>query len=169
MRRRSYKNTIALAAVLTAATWVLLYRPCDEGGLYYVKRVIDGDTILLADGERVRYIGINTPETKHPTKPPERFGREAYLYNKDLVEGKSVRLEFDAEKKDRYGRLLAYVYVKDTFVNAKLVEEGYAHVYTFAPNVRYRELFLRLQREARNNKKGLWKEMPGALDNTYKK
>jgi len=127
-----------------------------DNDLYYVKRVIDGDTILLANGERVRYIGIDTPETKHPYKAVEHFGQEAYLYNKGLVDGKWVSLEFDAEKRDRYNRLLAYVYVGDTFVNAKLVEGGYAQIYTVPPNVKHQELFLRLQQQAREGKKGLW-------------
>ncbi len=127
-----------------------------EERLYLVKRAVDGDTILLANDERVRYIGINTPETKHPYKAVERFGKEASEYNRDLVEGKWVRLEYDVEKRDRYARLLAYVYVNGTFVNAKLVEEGYAQVYTVPPNVKHQELFLRLQRGARENNRGLW-------------
>jgi len=118
--------------------------------------VVDGDTILLTNGERVRYIGINTPETKHPHKPVEYFGREAYEYNKRLVEEKWVRLEFDIEKRDKYARLLAYVYQGDIFVNAKLVEEGFAQVYTFPPNLKHQELFIRLQRQARENDRGLW-------------
>ncbi|MFH1753349.1 MAG: thermonuclease family protein [Candidatus Omnitrophota bacterium] len=125
-------------------------------GRYFVKKAVDGDTILLANGERVRYIGIDTPETKHPRKPVERFGKEAYEYNKRLVEGKWVRLEFDIEKRDRYGRLLAYVYQDDTFVNAQLVKEGYARVYTFPPNIKHQELFIGLQREAREDNLGLW-------------
>ena len=124
--------------------------------LYQVERVIDGDTIKLTNGERVRYIGIDTPETKHPKKPVQYFGEEAYEANRKLVEGRKVRLEFDVEKRDKYGRLLAYVYVDDTFVNAWLVENGFAQVMTVPPNVRYKELFLKLQKDARENKKGLW-------------
>jgi len=144
----------ALAALIILAPF--LPQPGRRGDLYYVKRAIDGDTILLANGERVRYIGIDTPETKHPYKPVEDYGREAYLYNKKLVEAKWVRLEFDAEKRDRYNRLLAYVYIGDIFVNARLVEEGCAQVYTFPPNVKHYRLFLELQRKARKEKRGLW-------------
>lgn len=124
--------------------------------LYDVSRVIDGDTIELTNGERVRYIGIDTPETKHPKKPVQYYGKEAYEANKRLVEGKEVRLEFDVTKRDKYGRLLAYVYVGDVFVNAWLVENGYAQVYTYPPDVKYNELFLKLQKEAREKKRGLW-------------
>jgi micrococcal nuclease len=120
-------------------------------------KVIDGDTILLSNGERLRYIGIDTPETKHPLRKVEYLGREAYLLNKKLVEGKNIRIEFDVEKRDRYGRLLGYVYVGDIFVNAYLVKNGYAQVYTVPPNVKYSEFFLKLQKEARENKRGLWK------------
>ncbi len=127
-----------------------------------VVRVIDGDTIqvccVFGDREKVRYIGINTPETKHPTKGVEHFGKEASEANRKLVDGKTVRLAFDVQQRDRYGRLLAYVYLEDgTFVNAWLVENGYAMVMTVPPNVRHQELFLRLQREAREAGRGLWK------------
>jgi len=127
-----------------------------------VVRVIDGDTIRVWDvfGDRVtvRYIGINTPETKHPTKGVEHFGKEASEANRKPVEDKTVVLEFDVERRDRYGRLLAYVFLKDgTFVNAWLVEHGFAQVMTVPPNVKHQELFLKLQREARDNGRGLWR------------
>ncbi len=127
-----------------------------------VVRVIDGDTIqvccIARKREKVRYIGINTPETKHPTKEVEHFGEEASEANRKLVDGKTVRLEFDVQQLDKYGRTLAYVYLEDgTFVNAWLVENGYAQVMTVPPNVKYQELFLRLQREAREAGRGLWR------------
>ncbi len=153
---KSRNIIIALTVLASLALFFLLYKGPLEEGLYFVKRVVDGDTILLANGERVRYIGINTPETKHPHKPVERFGKEAYEYNKGLVENKWVRLELDIEKRDKYGRLLAYVYQEDIFVNAKLVEEGYAQIYTFPPNIKHQELFIKLQREARESDRGLW-------------
>jgi micrococcal nuclease len=124
---------------------------------YVVSRVIDGDTIVLEDRTRVRYIGIDTSETKHPRKPVQYFGKEASEANKKLVEGKKVRLEYDVQKTDKYGRTLAYVYLKDgTFVNAWLVENGYAQVSTYPPNVKYQEKFLELERKAREEQKGLW-------------
>lgn len=156
--------------------------PAPDGTKAYqalVRRVIDGDTIELTDGRKVRYIGLNTPETKHPTKGVEWYGKEAAAFNKKLVEGKRVSLEFDVQKKDRYGRLLAYVFVplstvrklpefkdlkeKETpriFVNAELVRLGYAQVMTIPPNVKHQKLFLKLQREARAAKHGFWGKSP---------
>ena len=127
-----------------------------------VVRVIDGDTIqvccIARKREKVRYIGINTPETKHPTKGVEYYGKEAAKANRKLVEDKTVILTFDVEQRDRYGRLLAYVFLEDgTFVNAWLVEHGFAQVMTVPPNVKHQELFLKLQREARDEGRGLWK------------
>ncbi len=106
----------------------------------------------------VRYVGVDTPETHHPMKGVERAGKEASEANRKLVDGKTVRLEFDVQEQDRYGRLLAYVFLKDgTFVNAWLVENGYAMVMTVPPNVKHQELFLKLQREAREAGRGLWR------------
>jgi micrococcal nuclease len=124
-----------------------------------VVRVVDGDTIdvRLADRvEKIRYIGVNTPEIHHPTRGEEPGGREAAAVNRRLVGGRQVRLELDVRTRDRYGRLLAYVWVGDTMVNAKLVRQGYAQVMTVPPNVRYRDLFMKLQREAREASRGLW-------------
>ncbi|MCX5703200.1 MAG: thermonuclease family protein [Candidatus Omnitrophica bacterium] len=127
----------------------------------FVKRAVDGDTLVLESGERVRLIGIDTPEmhesdklyrdsqrTRQDIRTIQKLGRRAYEFTKSLVEGKRVSLEFDLEKRDKYGRLLSYVYLKDgTFVNAKIVEEGYASLMTFPPNVKYADLFLRLSQE----------------------
>jgi micrococcal nuclease len=124
-----------------------------------VKRVIDGDTLLLANGERVRLIGVDTPETKHPQKPVQYFGKEAYLFTKRMVEGKEIRLDFDWQRRDRYGRLLAYVYLMDgTFLNAEIIKQGYGFAYTKFP-FKCLEEFRRYEREARENRRGLWKLM----------
>lgn len=127
-----------------------------------VLHVVDGDTIELCciggKREKVRCIGVNTPETKHPTKGVEAFGKEAAEVNRKLVAGKSLRLEFDVEQRDRYGRLLAYVYLEGgTFVNAWLVQNGYAQVTTVPANVKHQDLFLKLQRGAREAGRGLWR------------
>jgi micrococcal nuclease len=124
-----------------------------------VVRVIDGDTIEVDIEGRifdVRYIGIDTPEIVHPTKGEEAYGKEASEKNRELVEGKTVILEKDVSETDQYGRLLRYVYVDDLFVNAELVRLGYAQVSTYPPDVKYQELFLQLQKEARENSRGLW-------------
>jgi micrococcal nuclease len=124
-----------------------------------VVRVIDGDTIaVLIDGleYRVRYIGINTPETVDPRKPVECYGREASQRNRQLVEGRTVELEKDVSETDQYGRLLRYVWVDGTMANAVLVGEGYAMVVSYPPDVKHQELFLELQRQARAEGRGLW-------------
>jgi micrococcal nuclease len=129
-----------------------------------VVRTVDGDTIhvRLASGvEKVRYIGIDTPEVHHPKRGEELGGRAATEINRRLVEDRAVRLEPDVQLRDRYGRLLAYVWVKrsdgtDVMVNAELVRLGYAAVMTVPPNVRHAELFRKLAAEAREHHRGLW-------------
>ncbi len=121
-----------------------------------VERVVDGDTIVVRGIGTVRLIGIDTPETVDPRKPVEYFGQEASIFLKRLVEGQTVRLEYDQQRTDRYNRTLAYVYLADgTFVNAEIVRQGYGHAYTAFP-FKYLEQFRTLQREAMNNNRGLW-------------
>lgn len=122
-----------------------------------VARVIDGDTIQLVDGRRVRLIGVDTPETVHPEKGVEPHGKEASNYTKSMLEGKEVYLEYDVQLTDKYGRTLAYVWLEDgTFFNELLLLEGYAQVATFPPNVKYVERFLEAQKKAREAGAGLW-------------
>lgn len=121
-----------------------------------VARVVDGDTIKLADGRTVRYIGIDTPETVHPTKGLECFGEEAKLENRRLIEGKTVRLVKDVSDTDRYGRLLRYVYSGDDMINEVLVREGFAQTATYPPDVAHQEQFIEAQNEAREAGRGLW-------------
>ncbi|HEV8144245.1 MAG TPA: thermonuclease family protein [Methylomirabilota bacterium] len=130
-----------------------------------VVRVVDGDTIHVSVGgriEKVRYIGINTPELHHPQKGEEPGGREAADLNRALLGTRHVRLETDVQTRDRYGRLLAYVWVGDTMVNAELVRRGYAQVMTVPPNVRHQALFVKLQRDAREAGRGLWRSPPAS-------
>jgi len=122
----------------------------EETWLIKCTRVIDGDTIELENGDRVRYIGINTPEAG------DELGDYATEINKELVEGKEVKLIKDVSDTDKYGRILAYVYIGNIFVNAYLVEEGYAQVATYPPDVKYADLFLELQQKAREEGKGFW-------------
>ena len=121
-----------------------------------VEHVVDGDTIIVEGVGSVRLIGVDTPETVHPDRPVEVFGREATAYTKGLVEGRTVRLEYDQERTDRYGRTLAYVYLEDgTFANAEIIRQGYGHAYTAFP-FRHMERFRELEREARQDRRGLW-------------
>jgi micrococcal nuclease len=124
-----------------------------------VTRVIDGDTIEVAlDNEilAVRLIGIDTPETVHPTKPVECYGPAASRFTSGVLQGRPVRLEFDVERIDRYGRTLAYVWLGDDLFNETLVARGFAQVTTYPPNVKYVDRFLAAQRDARSHERGLW-------------
>lgn len=132
-------------------------------GFVLVTEVVDGDTIVIVDPDdpdtavRVRYIGVDTPETVHPTKPVQCFGREASSFNASLVEGMAVRLERDISDMDQYGRLLRYVYLEDgTFVNLELVRQGYATLSTYPPDVAHAAEFQTAQHEAREAGLGLW-------------
>ena len=141
-----------------------------------VANVVDGDTIdVVIDGrqQRVRYIGIDTPETVHPIRGEEPYGREASARNRQLVDRRTVYLEKDVSETDRYGRLLRYVWLDEsTMVNAVLVAEGYAQVSTYPPDVKYADRFLELQRAARAEGRGLWgftaaTPAPGGCDPAY--
>jgi len=128
--------------------------------VHRVKRVSDGDTIVLRDGRHLRYIGINAPEVAHENQKAEPFGDKAEALNRRLILGRKVRLEFDRERKDRYGRLLAYVFLEDgTFVNAALLARGYAYVLVRKPNVAYEKILLAAQRRAMSERKGIWHGM----------
>lgn len=122
----------------------------------FVKKVIDGDTIELESGELVRYIGIDAPETGYSRKKmPEAFGEEATEANRRLVEGKTARLEYDKQIKHN-NRLLAYVYVSETFVNGELVRKGFALYSPFGPNKSKNTILFQYENEARKNKLGIW-------------
>ncbi len=131
---------------------------------YKVKviKVIDGDTIKIEGDKVVRYIGIDTPETFHPSKPVQCYGKEASDKNKELVEGKEVKLEKDVSETDKYSRLLRYVWLGDMLVNEYLVREGYAQSSSYPPDVKYQDRFIEAQRLAREEKKGLWGDICGS-------
>ena len=118
-----------------------------------VTRVIDGDTIVIDTGQSVRYIGIDTPEV-HPDM--EAYGREAWKANRQLVEGKEVRLERDVSETDKYGRLLRYVYADNIFVNAELVRQGLAEAKAYPPDTKYQKSLEGLETVARETGRGMW-------------
>ena len=150
----------SLTKVWQSVTNLEILGEVDESGREFVlvDRVVDGDTIELSDGRKVRYIGIDTPETKDPRKEVQCFGEEASAYNQDLVEGKVVALEADVADKDRYDRLLRYVWLEDEMINKKLVAEGYAYASSYPPNVKYQTQFKLAQQQAREQNLGLWAE-----------
>ena len=131
-----------------------------------VIRVIDGDTIEIEGKQKIRYIGMNTPELHDPRRPVECFGQVASDENKKLVEGKEIYIQRDVSETDKYKRLLRYVWINDPstatdetiFVNDYLVRQGFAQVSTYPPDVKYVSQFLEAQKEARENNRGLWKE-----------
>lgn len=137
-----------------------------------VRRIVDGDTIdvaitgrvegpgagLTREGQvyRVRFLGIDTPETVKPDTPVQCYGHQASAATSALLAGKDVRLVKDVEETDQYDRLLRYVYIGDEMANARLIANGYAYVLTYPPNVRHADLFVKLAREARTEDVGLW-------------
>ena len=129
-----------------------------------VKRVMDGDTILLESGQRVQLIGVRAPKTKHGKKKAEPFGEEACKFTKRLVEGKDVRLEIDPQAgfRDKHSRILAYVYsIEDgTFVNAEVIREGYGVAIRNTSPLRYEAEFIRLEMRARKDRRGMWVNQP---------
>lgn len=161
------RRAILVVAVLVAAVFAarLAAERSDEapkGVQGEVTRIVDGDTIHVDIGgtdETVRYIGVDTPESVKPGTPVQCFAKRAAARNRELVGEREVRLRFDVERRDRYGRLLAYVYRQGDgeFVNAALVRDGYARPLTVPPNVRYADRFARLAREARQAERGLWR------------
>ena len=172
MRRRQIRHAISIIALLAASLVINFSRHTGSTSHIYnngrhrytVSRVVDGDTIELSNRERVRYIGIDVPEIRERNGSgwaynPRPYGEEAKKFNEKLVEGKSVRLEFDVQKRDKYKRLLAYVYRGEKMVNIEMVREGFAMIYAYPPNLKYSQRFLDAQREARDNKRGLWVDL----------
>ena len=136
--------------------------PTDQA---FVDRVVDGDTII-ADihgvSTRVRLIGMDTPESVKPDTPVECFAIAASNFTKHALTGKTVRLEYDVDRYDQYGRTLAYVWLDGRLFDQVLVEAGYARVYTFPPNVRYVDRFVKAERDAREHDRGLWNACRGS-------
>jgi micrococcal nuclease len=161
-RRTILILVVLVAAVLAARLAQQRHETAPDGVAAEVTRVVDGDTIHVDLGgtdETVRYIGIDTPESVKPDTPVQCFAEQASAANARLVRGQEVRLRFDAERRDRYGRLLAYVYLADdgTFVNEQLVRDGDARPLRIAPNTRFAARFTTLAAQAKAADRGLWK------------
>ena len=146
--------TLSIQTEVKASSTVFQSLP--SRGPFRVTRVLDGDTIVLDNGETVRLIGVDAPETHHPEIPVQRFGEEATEFLRRLVEGFECTLEYEPNNiRDQYGRLLAYVFVGDRLANAEIIRRGYAYAYTRFPFRRQTE-FIPLEREARELQYGLW-------------
>lgn len=150
-----YGNTIGQTDISVSYRHV---QATKNGTAAQVARAIDGDTIELTDGERLRYIGIDTPEEVNAYKSVQCFAREAHERNKELVEGKKITFYNDISDHDVYGRLLGFVYLPDgTFVNKLLVTQGYAFAYPYKPDISKAQEFLNAETAAKKNNLGLWK------------
>jgi micrococcal nuclease len=176
MRRRKAiprftpKKLASLAAALIFGIFYAFFAPRGDSLQGRVIRVVDGDTIHVAvAGEKnrtVRLIGVDTPETVHPNKPVQFYGKEASAFTKKTLENQTVWLEYDAAPLDRYNRHLAYVWltkpetgedaIRRGMFNAQLLLQGYGKVMTIQPNSKYSDLFAKFQQEARTQKRGLW-------------
>lgn len=134
----------------------------DDLGTYKVVRVVDGDTFIInynGKEERVRLIGVDTPESVHPNEEKNTaFGKKVSSFSKEKLTNKEVQIEFDVSQRDKYGRLLCYVYVDNQMYNKLLLQEGLARVATYPPNVKYVDDFTKIQKQARENKKGMWQD-----------
>jgi len=148
------KSQLAVSLILPLTLLSTACAGIDENAAL-VTRVIDGDTIEVGGRIKVRYIGIDAPERG------EAYYFEASEINRNLVGGERVRLEKDVEDKDKYGRLLRYVWLDDTMVNAELVRLGYAYSFDYPPNVKYQQYFLGLEKVARGQRRGLWRAREG--------
>jgi micrococcal nuclease len=154
---------LLLALVVAWRLWSAgdapLLPPLEQGAEAFVKRAVDGDTLLLVDGRRVRLLGVDTPETKKEGTPIQPWGLEAHTFTEQFVEGRSVRLEFDKERHDKYGRVLAYVYADQKLLNEELIRAGLGrailnHPYRKAMKRRFRNA----EKEARRAHRGIWGE-----------
>ena len=164
----SFQDEIVEILGLNSAKEAIRLRELPEGvERARVAEVIDGDTIRLENGDRVRYLNIDTPETRRPGTPIQCYGPEASKFNKNLVEGKIIYMTADVNPADRYDRLLRFIFLGlddvddiNKSVNARLVREGYAKASIYRPNTTYQDVFRALELEARANNIGIWKNCP---------
>lgn len=150
----------SLYTITESDTQIQNTKKSNQDNLYEVIRVVDGDTFVVnynGKDEKVRLIGVDTPESVHPNgEKNTEFGKTVSSYSKQMLTGKQVVLEFDVDERDQYGRLLAYVYIDGQMYNKLLLEKGYAKIATYPPNVKYVDDFTVIQKQARENKEGLW-------------
>jgi len=174
-RLKSTARGFALAMGLLCWAWQAqagTFSVVGETRWVQVAYVYDGDTFKTVKGERIRLLGINTPEITHGSEPGQIMGDKATQALKRIITGKTVRLAFDKERRDVYGRTLAQIWLHDgTWVNGKMVRQGFAHVYTFTPNLRWAKKLIVLEQSARKQRLGIWntKRFSVLLANRVKK
>ena len=162
-RRTLTFRAVAVLVITALAAWRFIVdepappAPHAPGSAAVVLRAVDGDTLLLADDTRVRLLGVDTPETKRPEAPVEPWGAEAHEFTRSYVEGRTVRLEFDKERHDKYDRVLAYVYLGDWFLNEELIRAGMGRAITNHPySEAMKRRFRAAEREAQQQRRGIW-------------
>lgn len=161
---KAFKYLLILLVSIIVAYYNSGKEEAELSGLMPVSRVVDGDTFWAEDGSKkgvkIRLIGVDAPETRNGNyKKIGFYGQEAKAYLTDLLFHQEVRLEYGVDSLDRYGRVLAYVYLPDgTFVNEELIKKGYAKVLTIPPNVKYADAFVSYERDARESNRGLWQK-----------
>ena len=169
-RRFRWERTVwGAVLLLTLIGYRLIVAPSrlpdvsfDPSEQHFVERVVDGDTLLLKGGVRVRLIGVDTPESVKPNSPVEPLGLEAAEFTRSQVEKRTVRLEFDRERRDRYQRILAYVYLGDTLLNEELIRAGFSRAETRFPyDSGMKRRFINAEKEARHAHRGLWADVAG--------
>lgn len=154
--QKQFPNICLLILILSLAVLA------EASELYKILRVVDGDTVVLSEIGKVRLIGVDTPETVDPRRPVQYFGVEASQYLKKLATGKQVRVEYDFNRRDRFGRTLAYLYLEDgTFLNSEIIKQGYGHAFIKYP-FKFMDQFKAFEKQARINKVGLWADRPDA-------
>lgn len=154
---------LAIIALIVLNRWfftpAMPPAPLSPETIYLVKRTVDGDTLLLEDRTRVRLIGVNTPEIAHDDVPPQPFGEEAARWLAETVTGKEVRLEFDLERYDRYGRTLAFVYLDDVLLNEEIIRQGFSRAQLqYNYSARMKKRFQAAEEEARAANRGIWSQ-----------
>jgi micrococcal nuclease len=159
------KSVFILSFLFIIFLFPYLFKKTSSPQYGYVTKVIDGDTVRLNNGKLLRYLGINTPELRKKDKYGnwyeinDIYAKKAFLFNKNLVENKKIKIEYDKEREDRHGRLLGYVFVKDKFINYELLKSGWAELYIWGPNFKYQDTLAKAFKNALDGRKGIWRDI----------
>ncbi|NOU76335.1 hypothetical protein GC098_34120 [Paenibacillus sp. LMG 31458] len=168
--KKSKESPAAAQAITTTQPAAAPVAEASKYLMAKVTKVVDGDTVDVLIGDKketVRFVLVDTPETKHPSRPVEPYGPEASKFTTDMLEGKEVKLEKDVSERDKYGRLLMYVWLDDKMVNELLLEKGLARVAIYQPDVKYVDKFREIQKKAQQAGTGIWSIENYAKDDGY--